>query len=400
MENIHFHIQEHFIKELNSLPWHLELELWDPSFVNFIDFRKGLSRHPVRFVRGRRYSFAIKQTSTTAASNELSNYKRLLENGIHTLLPVGFIVCEREPLEVETKIGRSYEKNDLTFLITVLEDKALPDSYLFTLPFKEQNKKIIWNAIAELFAGIHFLGIYWGDSSLANILIKFIKIKDESGRTRTELKAILADAETVEFLPEISENLRLAEIDFFFESMEWMQEDLLIGGLTQSDTVDIDEKQYFLDLYNRHFDFLIRLKQFETKTGLDSQKLFKNFRDIVAVEVIEKQISEHKWYLSEKAGGEVSTKKAAIDWFNNIYTKYIEEMKKMKIYEIFPFKTSAVFYIELMTHKYYLSEKEGKDVGIESAIKDYIQKFALKTPLLSFVRKITKILRKFIHGIQ
>ncbi len=208
-----------FEKKLKCLPWNLPLEEWRPRGYTFIDYRKGLSRHTVRFIRVQGSALAIKQTGEYFARFEIANLKRLLQMGIHTLIPAGYAVFDDKPIEIKTKTGNFFEKNDRAYVVTVLEDKALPDSYLFRLNFEEKNRKRIWIAVAELLASIHHSNIYWGDASLANVLIKFIKESDEKGRKRTVLKAFLADAETLEIQNHLSRKFRIEDLDFFFESM-------------------------------------------------------------------------------------------------------------------------------------------------------------------------------------
>ncbi len=394
--NIKFYIEQNYYNALADLPWYLPLEEWENSEVHFLEFRKGLSRHPVKFIKKKGYSFAIKQTTEKSAQVELKNYEKLLSIGIHSLIPIGYIVCERPPIIVETKVGNFFENDDITFIITMLEDKALPDSYLYRLNFKDDNKKIIWNAIAQLFATLHFNNIYWGDASLANLLVRFFKNKDEFGRVKTELKAILADAETVQLFTKISDELRKNDLEFFFESMEWIKEDLKISGNDVKYLSTTEEKKYILKQYRDYYLLLNKIKKFESLTDINVKKVFGNIQDVCVLDSIYKQIEEHKWYLSEDTVETISLKDTTLNWLNTIYYPIIKEIEKTNILKYFPFKSAADLYKDIMVHKYYLSEAEGYDVGVEKAILDYASKFAPDPSFDSLIKKIIKIMFKLV----
>jgi len=392
-----FYIYESYHQELKNLPWHLELDKWEKRGIKFLDIRKGISRHPVKFIKNRYSSFAVKQTTEFMAKHEIANYEKLLSIGVHTLLPVGYVVSRKTPIPVQTKAGTSYVNDDLAFVITVLEDKALPDSHLYKLNFKEKNLEIIWDAVAELLAALHFNNIYWGDASLANVLVRFFKVKDEKGRVKTELKAILADAETVEILPKISARMRAEELKFFFESMSWLNEDYKKAGYTRENFSTVRDKKYILQKYKHQYSKLRKIALFEKETGINVRKNFHHINDICGLQSIKKQVDEHKWYLSEKAGKEIDIKKATESWLNDIYYPIINEFEKLDIFEYFPFKNSVGLYVDIMTHKYYLSREAGKDVGIEKAIKDYSKKYAQDSSFFARIKNIFESIRELFY---
>ncbi len=394
---INFYINKIYLQEVKNFPFNLELEDWEKRGIKLLEIRKGISRHPVKFIKNRYSSFAIKQTTEFMASLEISNYEKLLSLGIHTLLPVGYVVNHKTPIPVKTKAGTSYLNDDTAFVVTILEDKALPDSHLYKLNFQEKNLKIIWDAIAELIATLHFNNIFWGDASLANVLVRFFKVRDEKGRVKTELKALLADAETVEFLPKISAKMREEELKFFFESMNWLNEDYKKAGYTRENFSTKRDKKYILEKYKQNYLRLKTISSFENITGINVQKHFHYINDMYGIKSIRKQIDEHKWYISEKAGKEISIKEASIDWLNNIYYPIINEFEKLDILEYFPFKNSVGLYTDIMTHKYYMSIKEGKDAGIERAIKDYSSKYSANTSFFATIKNIFESIKELFY---
>lgn len=369
-KNLVINLFPEYYNELLDLPWDQPLDQWSSKQIKFLEIRKGISKHTVRFIRTKNYSFAIKQTNPINAYFENESLIKLLQKGIHALKPAGYIIFKKNLF-----MKNSDPDNGLAFLITLLEEKSIPHSILFRWDFTEQNRKIIFEASSELLANLHFNNILWGDASLSNILIKFSKIKDENGRTFTELKAFLADAETVSFLKNISDEQKQNDVVNFINSIEEISKNLI--EKKESNTLEYD-KNYFLNSYSEHFSLLHKIKQFEETTGLKVKKYFYRITDKYSIDSIIKQIEEHKWYLSEKALNEVDLKTAAKDWIKKIYEPTIKEFNHFKLFDLFPKTNSLKLYVDIMAHKYYISLEQNKDVGISNAIKSYCERFSNK----------------------
>ncbi|OGU35904.1 MAG: hypothetical protein A2068_01105, partial [Ignavibacteria bacterium GWB2_35_6b] len=341
------------------------------------EVRKGKSKHAVKFIKTRNYSFAVKQTTPINAYFEADTYTKLLERGIHTLIPAGYIIYRSGLFESkEITKSKNEKRKEHAFIITVLRARTIPHSILFKWDFSEKNRKTIYKSIAELLAELHFNNIYWGDASLANNLIKFVKEKDEKGNTRTKLKAFLTDAETVKILPEISKDLLSEDITHFHQSLEQFNKTYNEEDAERTEISIEDDKNYFIKKYNEHYQLLNSIKDFEEKTGLNVRKHFYEVDDKNSLESIYKQIEEHKWYLSEKAGKEITIQKSAKNWIENIYKPIIKEFEDSKISDFFPHTNSVSLYVQIMAHKYYLSLENGSDVGINKAIRSYSKKYS------------------------
>jgi hypothetical protein len=221
--SVRFFIPFEFHPYLISLPWGHPLRVWERHGVRFIQIKSGLSRHVVRFIESGGRRFAVKETSFVAAQRELDSYVQLARREVPTLLPVGVVARDEGNAVVNTKVGDQVEVRHTGYLVTELMEKVVPDSFLFKRGFSRKNRNLIWDAVIRLFIRIHSAGVYWGDASLANMLIRFSsETVPELGR-RTLLTAVLADAETVEIHPSISDSLRSADIEFFLESMLWTE---------------------------------------------------------------------------------------------------------------------------------------------------------------------------------
>ncbi|MGD8780101.1 MAG: DUF4032 domain-containing protein [Ignavibacteria bacterium] len=389
-ENLVFNIYQPYREELKNLPWHKPLSEWvENDFVFIKNVRKGRSKHLVEFIKTQNYSFAVKQTTPVNAYFEVDTFARLLKRGIHTLTPAGYVIYRDENNPAVNGI-----EDDLAFVVTILKDKSVPHSILFKWDFKEENRKILYKAVARLLAQLHVLNIYWGDASLTNNLIKFTKVLNERGNTITEVKAFLTDAESVKILPEISKDLLKEDLKDFFNSLRFFNEEYIKQGSDREHISLKEDKKYFLKKYNEHYDLLKRIKVFEEETGIIVRETFFEITDINFLEAIQKQIDEHKWYLSEHANEEVSMEVSAKDWIDKIYKPIIDEFEKSGILDLFSDINSVSLYVQIMTHKYYLSQKKGKDIGTKKAIQDYVKKFSNKRKTKSIVAQLLENIAK------
>jgi hypothetical protein len=388
-----FNIEAEYRADLENLPWDTPLNEWSEKQVKFLDIRKGISKHTVRFIKTKDFAFAIKQTSPISAYFESETFAKLLQKGIHTLIPAGYIYYKKNLFEIN-----SDENESLAFIVTILEAKSIPHSILFKWDFSDTSRKSIYKAAAELLANLHFNNIFWGDASLSNILIKFIKIKDEQGKSHTELKAFLSDSETIQILKKISDELIKKDLKGFYDSIKLNRDEFPQKETSKSISVLEIDKKYFKQEYNTHYNLLVKSAEFEITTGLEVQKHFFKITDQYFIDSILKQIEEHKWYLSEKSGSEIAITFAANEWIETIYRPIIKEFNKLKIFDYFPNTNSVKLYTEIMAHKYYLSLEKGEDVGIYSAIRSYSTKHSDKEESLlsKFIDKLLKRLTKIV----
>jgi len=385
-------IEPEYRTDLIDLPWDIPLDQWTEKHAKFIDIRKGKSKHTVRFIKTKDFSFAVKQTSPISAYFESETFSKLLSRGIHTLIPAGYVFYKKNLFEKNT------EDDGLAFIITLLEAKSIPHSILFKWDFSVESRKTIYKAAAELLANLHHNNIYWGDASLSNILIKFIKSRDEQGKSYTELKAFLSDSETITIVKQINDDQMKKDIKCFYDSMTAISKEF---PKEEKEKIGFDlaaDKKYFRQEYDANFGLLKKTSDFEKLTGLEISKHFFKITDPYSIDSILKQIEEHKWYLSEKNSKEVEMKFAATDWIEKIYNPIIKEFNKIKIFDYFPDTNSVKLYTDIMAHKYYLSIEKNEDVGIYTALRSYSEKHSIKEEnlLSKFIDKLLKRLTKVV----
>lgn len=387
--SIHFHIDPLFERELRPLPWHRPVAEWHTLGVPVLNIKKGLSRHVVIFVQAGRFSFGIKEISEEIAQKEIVHYEQLLLRSIHTLVPAGYVVREEEPLTVQTPVGVQYERNAVAHTVTLLVEKVLPDSLLYSRNFRKENRQKIWDAIVRLFVQLHGNGVYWGDASLANTLIKFEKQEEPFAGPRTLLNAYLADAETVEIRPRLSRSLREADLNFFFESMEWITEDLRASGIVRDAMATEEDKEYIRGRYESLYKAERKKRKFFQQTSFNMDAFLGSIGDPGEVDLFLKHIEEHKWYIAERLQRDVPLAEATKDWYDTVFVPICGLFREEHLWELFRGKTAAQLYIEIMNNKYYLSEQAGKDVGMTAAMRDYAAKFGAKEHHEPLLKQLT-----------
>src|SRR6266851_2776085 len=218
-----FHMKADDRRSLEGLPWHVPLAEWPERGVVSLPIRKGESRHPVIFVERAGSRYAIKETTPRMAEREINNLHEVERRGIPALSPVGSVTVREAPLLLEEPGPGGipqYISGDRGYTVTRLAPRVVPHVLLYRIPFTKRNKQRIWSAVAVLMIELHEHGVYWGDPSLANVLIRI------DGR---RILAIMADAETAELfrtargLPEEEEIMGEADFRYFERRYRWLR---------------------------------------------------------------------------------------------------------------------------------------------------------------------------------
>lgn len=371
---------------LRRLPWGTPLEDWGKHDVTLLSVRKGESRHEVIFVEtgGRRY--AIKETSPVAAEREILAYQAAQARGAPTLEPIGWLSVNGEPIEAGTIGGRAvYLSGDNGYCVTRLAEHALPQSILYSYPFTEPNKRLLWHAIAALLFALHEAGVYWGDPSLANVLIQL------GGR---RLTAVMADAETAEVVNgPLSEGLRRQDLEAFAESLTWQAEDIrLARGLgedhqliTEGDIAYVVSHYEALRAdqrsarrsasrfgFGRLVDFERRLERLGALGYASlSQGSFGLLPNRGGASFYPDESGPH----TELPADEINIAAVRPGW----YAKRVQALLGIKV----PRSAAQAIYRQLNVNKYLLSQQVGYDVGMEAAARDWLER--VHEPLSHFL---------------
>jgi hypothetical protein len=192
---------------LLDLPWDAPLGTWDAELTIDVPER-GISRHVVRFVTSGGHAFALKEIAETLARHEFAMLMRFEEEGLPAVQVLG--ICADRPDDQEAILVTRY-----------LEDS---ESYRwsFSNPRAGHAAEQLLDMLVELLVRLHLAGVFWGDCSLSNTLLR---------RDAAEPAAYLVDAETAERPPTLSPGQRAYDVDLARERVGAELLDLRFGGL-------------------------------------------------------------------------------------------------------------------------------------------------------------------------
>ncbi|WP_211325978.1 DUF4032 domain-containing protein [Thermosporothrix hazakensis] len=389
---------------LEKLPWHAPLSEWDSQGVDLLIIRRGESRHPVVFVECQGMRYAIKETTPHMAEREIRNLREIERRGIPALSPVGSVAVAAPPIPIEIPGipgARDYIKGDRGYTVTRLAPRVIPHVLLYRLPLKKRSKQRILSAVAVLMVELHEHGIYWGDPSLANVLIRI------DGR---RILAILSDAETAELFPDsVNDELREQDLALFGESLAWQAEDLRQAKGLPEDKKVLDDRdyRYFERRYrwlrreharithSKGFDTLLQAQRFLRtlhRWGFSlaeaTERVFKRFQvttvlpgwyqrrlyELLHISMpplyaprLYQMILGHQIMSSQREKRPISIEEAARDWYERYHLPTILMLRRNLSSDQEPMDA----YFDIMDHKWKLSQKAGYEVSIEDAILDW-----------------------------
>ncbi len=345
---------------LEGLPWTTQIEDWESEGVELLVVRRGDSRHPVIFVERQGVRYAIKETTPRMAEREIRSLQQIERRGIPALSPIGTVHVSAPPiaLDVESLGGaRQYISGDRGYTVTRLAPRVVPHVLLYRLPLTKRTKQRLLSAVAVLMVELHEHGVYWGDPSLANALIRI------DGR---HILAIMADAETVELFPgPISEGLREQDLAQFGESLAWQAEDLRQAkGLPEDVQVLNDaDYEYFLRRYR-----IVR-REHSRLTGEHQ------FNSTYQAQRFVDTLGELGSAFADRAEGAIKQVTTVLPgWYQN------------RIYQLIhiniPRAYARRFYNVILGHQVIMSKNEDREVSIEEAAHDWYERYHLPTILM------------------
>lgn len=357
--DIQFHMNREDQRRLKGLPWQSPLEEWLEHGVELLLIRRGESRHPVVFVEceGRRY--AIKETTPRMAEREVRNLRTVERRGIPALSPVGSVVVPAPPIALDEKMygATQYISGDRGYTITRLAPRVIPHVFLYRLPLNKRTKQRLLSAIALLMIELHEHGIYWGDPSLANVLIRI------DGK---RILAIMADAETSEIFPgPISEGLREQDLAHFGESMAWQAEDLRQAKGLPEDVEVLSDTDY--TYFERHYQWLRREHSRVAHAP--------NFTTLYQMQQFLHTLNHWGFSLLDVTGHTLQKMTAVLPGW---YQRRINDLLHISV----PRMYARRFYNLILGHQFSLREQTGRDVSLEEAARDWYTRYHLPAILL------------------
>jgi hypothetical protein len=390
-----------------DLPWHLPLEEWNlETCPRLVEMPRGLSRHTVVFVSYGAGIYALKEIPARVGQREYDILRGLEEHRLPAVTAVG-IARVRAPDEPEQEMG---------VLLTQFLASSLPYRVLFMNKGLERYRERLLDAMASLLVRLHLGGFYWGDCSLSNVLFR---------RDAGELQAYAVDAETSELHPKLSDGQR--ELDLL------IMEENITGGL--ADLAALVELPRTLDVYETAPSIRQRYERLWSEinkeisiTPSESYRIHERIRalnelgfsvsevDLVAsgdgsqlrmrtivtdrdyhrhqlhnltglvaeerqAALLLNEVRELKATLTREVNRSVPLSVAAFRWLDERFRPTLARLQR----ELGPPADEAELYCQVLEHKWFLSERAKRDVGLEVAVKEYVA-LRREQPALALLR--------------
>ncbi len=374
---------------LLDLPWHLPLENWPEHHLAALP--RGISRHVVRFVRLSGHVIAVKEISEPLARREfqtLRNLRRLDQPAVKPLAVVaGRVDADGNPLDA--------------CLVTRHLKFSLPYRVVFSQRLRADTARRTLDALAVLLVRLHLAGCFWGDVSLSNTLFR---------RDAGQFAAYLVDAETAELHPALSPGQRQHDLFIAHGNIAGELMDLEAGGYLDEGEDPIEIANLIMHRYDLLWNELTGEERFEqgdrwrvderirrlNNLGFDVDELeMSTDVDGTHIRIQPKVVDagHHSRRLMHLTGLDVEENQArrllndldsyraatdrqnddeelvAHDWLTKIY----EPVTRSVPLELRAKLEPAELFHELLEHRWYLSERAGRDMPIEEAVRDYVQ---------------------------
>src|SRR3954452_22970457 len=379
-----------------GLPWSTPLADWSEEYV--VPLPRGLSRHVVRIIRLRDRTYAVKETQEDIAFREYRLLRDLQRLGLPAVRPLG-VVTGREDRDGEP-LPCALMTEHLAF--------SLPYRALFAHGMDADNLPHLVDALVVLLVRLHLADFYWGDVSLSNVLFR---------RSAGGFAAYLVDAETAELRPSLSRQMREYDVTVGCENVFAELLDLQAGGaigtqvqaheivaliqkrydelwgeLTREEEFGAEEIWRIQQRIERLNDLGFDVEELDIVTDFDGDRvriqpkvveLGHHCRELQSLTGLNVEDAQARRLLNDMASfithydlGREDKAIAANRWLTEIFEPIMamvppEARGKLEPAEIFH---------EILVHRWYLSERAGKEVGIFETARDYIDRVLTDKP--------------------
>jgi hypothetical protein len=379
-----------------GLPWSTPLADWSTDYV--VPLPRGLSRHVVRIIRLRDRTYAIKETQEDVAFREYRLLRDLQRLGQPAVRPVG-VVTGREDADGEP-LPCALMTEHLAF--------SLPYRALFAHGMSSESLPNVVDALVVLLVRLHLSDFYWGDVSLSNVLFR---------RNAGGFAAYLVDAETGELRPTLSRQMREYDVQVGCENVFAELLDLQAGGAIGTQVQAHEIIALIQKRYDELWDELTEVEEFgaaemwrieqrierlndlgfdvdelDIVTDFDGDRvriqpkvveLGHHCRELQALTGLTVEEAQARRLLNDMASfiahydlGREDKAIAANRWLSEIYEPIIAMVPKEARGKLEP---AEVFH-EILVHRWYLSERAGREVGIFETARDYIDTVLAQKP--------------------
>lgn len=377
-----------------DLPWDLPLAEWPGACDRIVELQRGLSRHEVQFVSyGDAEVYAVKELPEGLGEREYDLLLDMRSRRLPVVEPVGHVHALRRG-----------ERTSL--LVTRFLEASHPYRVLFLNPGLERYRVRLLDAMAGLLVRLHLAGTYWGDCSLSNVLFR---------RDAGQLGAYLVDAETSEVHEALSDGQRRQDLMIMEENVGgdlldiskvarlpeairpeafgasirrkyeglWAEvnREVVVG---EGERWRIQERVRALNALGFSIQEIKliatgdrgRLAMRTVVTDRDYHR--HRLHDLTGLVALEAQaelmlneIEELRARMALEARREPPLSAAAFRWLTDAWEPAVRRLAPLIRTEA----EAAERYCQVLEHKWFMSEAARKDVGLPTALADYLACF-------------------------
>lgn len=370
------------------LPWSTPLDEWTDDYV--VPLPRGLSRHVVRIVRLGEKTYAVKETQERIALREYRLLRDLQRMGLPAVVPQGVVAGRVDAAGEELPAA----------LLTQHLRFSLPYRSLFSHGLTADNLPSLVDALVVLLVRLHLADFYWGDVSLSNVLFR---------RNAGAFAAYLVDAETGELQQTLSDAMREHDVtvgceNVFGELLDLQASQSVRGEVEAHRIVDLIRERYdtlWSELtgeeefsteemwrierrIERLGDLGFDVEELDIVTDFDGDQvrirprvveLGHHCRELQSVTGLTVEDNQARRLLGDLAaytahhdlGGEDRTL-VANRWMTTVYDPIVSMIPAEFRGRLEP---AEVFH-EVLEHRWYLSERAGREIDIFEAARAYI----------------------------
>jgi hypothetical protein len=385
-----------------DLPWNLPLSAWAGASERVVEMQRGLSRHEVVFVEYGGSIYALKELPPELAEREYALLRGLEERRLPSVTAAG---------NARARVRSEGELVENGVLITRYLERSLPFRTLFMNEGLERYRERLLDAMAGLLVRLHLGGFYWGDCSLSNTLFR---------RDAGELQSYAVDAETSELHDKLSDGQRTLDLDILEENLAGDLADVaMVAQLPPALSVAhtgrnirqryerlwseinrqlliLPSESYLIQERIRALNDLgFSVGEFELiKTGHGDRlrlrtivvdrdyhrRMLHGLTGLVAGDrqaaLLVNEIKELQTTLSRQHNRSITLSVAAYRWLEQRYHPATHRLRET----LHAAEDSAELYCQLLEHKWYLSERARRDVGLDAALEDYLATHRITPP--------------------
>jgi hypothetical protein len=376
---------------LFELPWDLPLAAWTSDVARFRRLDVGPSRHLVRFLEADGILFALKEEPIEIARSEFDVLRHLEDLGLPAVAAVGLAEA---PERGSSIVVTEYLAHSLQYRRLLMRFPLGPGGY----------RDRLLDAMAWLLFDLHRGGVYWGDCSLANTLFR---------RDGDRIQAYLVDAETSECHPSLSDGQRDYDLEILTENVAFGLADLAAfqgreegpdDAIAAADTVVARYRVLWAELHAtpdlppgdrqglrrriRKLNDLgfsvdeievepsgrgpnVRLRLTVARRAFHARELRRQ-TGLVALEnqarLLLNDLHEYGAWLRWYERRSIDPAEVAERWRTEVYEPAVERISGV----VGPDRDIVQAYCDLLEHKWLLSERAGRDVGMQAAMDSYL----------------------------